>query len=62
MEAAELLENSAGTFLKLLYAFVWQESVIDLGDLNTSPEANAAGAALLVQLNQFGRSIQSKAL
>ena len=31
LESAELLENTIGTVIKLLYAFVWQENVIDLG-------------------------------
>ena len=31
LESAELLENTLGTVIKLLYAFVWQEKVIDLG-------------------------------
>ena len=55
LQAAELTENTAGTVVKLLYAFLWQEAVIDLGGLNLTPEANAAGAALLPRLNQLGR-------
>ena len=31
LENAELSENTLGTVIKLLYAFVWQESIIDLG-------------------------------
>ena len=34
VENAELSENTLGTVIKLLYAFVWQESVIDLGGEN----------------------------
>ena len=34
VENAELSENTLGTVIKLLYAFVWQESVIDLGGKN----------------------------
>ena len=30
LEKAELLENTIGTAIKLLFAFVWQEAVIDL--------------------------------
>ena len=30
-ESAELFENTMGTVIKLLYAFFWQESIIDLG-------------------------------
>ena len=30
LEKAELLENTIGTAMKLLFAFVWQEAVIDL--------------------------------
>ena len=55
LQAAELTENTAGTVVKLLYAFLWQEAVIDLDGLNLTPEANAAGAALLPRLNQLGR-------
>ena len=29
LEKAELLENTVGTVMKLLFAFVWQEDVID---------------------------------
>ena len=31
LENAELSENTLGTVIKLLYAFVWQESIVDLG-------------------------------
>ena len=31
LEKAELLENTLGTVAKLLFAFFWQEKVIDLG-------------------------------
>ena len=31
LENAELSENTLGTVIKLLYAFLWQESIIDLG-------------------------------
>ena len=31
LEKAELLENTIGTIIKFLYAFFWQESIIDLG-------------------------------
>ena len=30
-EKAEVLENAAGTLIKIFYAFFWQESIIDLG-------------------------------
>ena len=33
LEKAELLENTIGTVMKLLFAFVWQEAVIDLSGL-----------------------------
>lgn len=39
--------------MKLLYAFVWQEDVIDFGGANLTPEANAAGAAALPYINEF---------
>ena len=31
LEKAELLENTAGTLIKIFFAFFWQESIIDLG-------------------------------
>ena len=31
LEKAELTENTIGSVIKLLYAFLWQEHVIDLG-------------------------------
>ena len=31
LEKAQLLENTLGTVTKLLFAFIWQEKVIDLG-------------------------------
>ena len=34
LEKAELLENTVGTVMKLLFAFVWQEAVIDLSGLS----------------------------
>jgi len=49
----ELGRNTFATALKLLYAFVWQEDVIDFGGANLTPEANAAGAAALPYINEF---------
>ena len=57
LEKAELLENTAGTVLKLLSAFVWQEETLDLGDAIFTPEANAFGAALLPQINSYGNNL-----
>ena len=48
----ELGTNTLATVVKLLYAFVWQEDVIDFGGANLTPEANAAGAAFLPFLNE----------
>ena len=31
VEKAQLLENPIGTVIKLFFAFLWQEKVIDLG-------------------------------
>ena len=31
LEKAEVLENTAGTLIKIFFAFFWQESIIDLG-------------------------------
>ena len=33
LEKAELTENTIGSVIKLLYAFLWQEHVIDLGGM-----------------------------
>ena len=33
LEKAELTENTIGSVIKLLYAFVWQEKVIDFGGI-----------------------------
>ena len=38
LEKAELLENTAGTLIKIFYAFFWQESIIDLGGETPSIE------------------------
>ena len=43
LEKAEVLENTAGTLIKIFFAFFWQESIIDLGgefgvDLNSNIE------------------------
>merc|ERR1712179_323930 len=57
VEKAELLESTAGTVIKLLYAFVWQEKTLDLGDAILTPEANAFGAALLPHINSFGNNL-----
>jgi len=56
LEKAQLSENTIGTLIKLLYAFFWQESIIDLGGLNTTPEINAAGADFTPQLNAFANN------
>jgi len=52
----ELLTNTLFTVAKLLYAFVWQEDVIDFGGANLTPEANSAGAALLPYLNEYANN------
>ena len=62
LEKADLLENSAGTVSKLLYAFIWQEEVFDLGGANLSPEANAFEAALLPHVNELGNNLTSWSL
>ena len=54
---AELFENTIGTITKLLYAFFWQESIIDLGGLNESPAINEAGAAFTPQVNMFANNL-----
>ena len=56
-ESAELFENTIGTVTKLLYAFFWQESIIDLGGLNESPEINEAGAAFTPRVNMFANNL-----
>ena len=33
VEKTKLFENTIGTAMKLLYAFVWQEAVIDFGGI-----------------------------
>ena len=57
LEKAELLENTAGTVMKLLFAFLWQEDTIDLNGLNETPEANEAGAAFLPKFNMFANNL-----
>ena len=56
-ESAELFENTIGTVTKLLYAFFWQESIIDLGGLNESPDINEAGAAFTPRVNMFANNL-----
>ena len=57
LEKAELLENTLGTVMKLLFAFLWQEDTIDLNGLNETPEANEAGAAFLPKFNMFANNL-----
>jgi len=57
IEKAELLENTSGTALKLLYAFVWQEDTFDLGEILFTPEENAFGAALLPHINSYANNL-----
>ena len=57
LEKAELLENTLGTVMKLLFAFVWQEAVIDLNGLNEIPAVNEAGTAFLPQFNMFANNL-----
>jgi len=57
IEKAELLENTSGTALKLLYAFVWQEDTFDLGEILYTPEENAFGAALLPHINSYANNL-----
>ena len=57
LEKAELLENTAGTVMKLLFAFLWQEDTIDLNGLNETPQANEAGAAFLPVFNKFANNL-----
>ena len=57
LEKAELLENTVGTVMKLLFAFVWQEAVIDLNGLNEIPAVNEAGAAFLPEFNMFANNL-----
>ena len=58
LEKAELMESTAGTVIKLMYAFLWQEQ-IDLGGANLTPEANAFGAALLPHINAYANNLTS---
>ena len=57
LQKAELLENTLGTVIKLLFAFVWQEAVIDLNGLNEIPAVNEAGAAFLPEFNMFANNL-----
>ena len=57
LEKAELLENTLGTVMKLLFAFLWQEAVIDLNGLNEIPAVNEAGAAFLPEFNMFANNL-----
>ena len=57
LQKAELLENTIGTVMKLLFAFVWQEAVIDLNGLNEIPAVNEAGAAFLPEFNMLANNL-----
>ena len=57
LQKAELLENTLGTVIKLLFAFLWQEAVIDLDGLNEIPAVNEAGAAFLPEFNMFAKNL-----
>lgn len=52
----ELLRNMVTTVGKLLYAFVWQENVIDFHGWNLTPEANQIGATLLPFINEYANN------
>lgn len=56
-ESAELLENTIGTVIKLLYGFFWQESIIDLTGINDTPEINEAGASFTPRVNMFANNL-----
>jgi len=51
-----LLRDTLATVIKLFYAFVWQEKVIDFGGSNLTPEANQLGAQLLPLINEFANN------
>ena len=58
-EKTKLLKNTAGTVIKVMYAFVWQESILDLGDVILTPDANTLGTILLPLINDLGNSLTS---
>ena len=58
-QKASLLKNTAGTLIKLLYAFVWQEEFLHIDDILLTPDANTFGAILLPLINDLGNSLTS---
>ena len=58
-QKATLLKNTAGTVIKVMYAFVWQESILDLGDVILTPDVNTLGTILLPLINDLGNSLTS---
>ena len=58
-QKTSLLKNMAGTLVKLIYAFVWQEDTFTFGDVIFSHEVNTLGSILLPLINDFGNSLTS---
>merc|ERR1712172_157936 len=57
-----LWRDTLATVVKLFYAFIWQEKVIDFGGSNLTPEANQLGAQLLPIINQYANNQTSWSL
>jgi len=57
-----LLQDTLATVVKLFYAFVWQEKVIDFNGSNLTPEANQLGAQFLPIINQYANNQTSWSL
>ena len=49
LETAELNENAIGTVVKLLWAFVWQESIIDLGCIKSAITFSFVSTCIFLQ-------------
>jgi len=53
LEKAQLELDTAGTLIKLIYAFLWQEYVLTSADIFLDPEVNRLGAAAMASVNQI---------
>ena len=64
LEKAEVLEDTAGTLIKIFFAFFWQESIIDLGGELLSEYEHSLrrsyfflGLNLSPEINAFGAAL-----
>jgi len=57
LEDFPFVANALGTFTKLIYAFLWQETVLVSNDFFLDPVVNSVGYSLLPQINEEINSV-----